>query len=53
MLPIAVAQRQLHALIIELALDALPFLQYPAIAQNPGEQPERFGGFPDQGHRIG
>ena len=48
-LAVAVAKRQLHPFVVELALDAQPFFpQAAAIGQGGGEKPERLGGFPDQ-----
>ncbi len=50
---VAVAKRQLHPFIIELALDLEPFFPQSAGGQDGGKQPERLGGFSDQSRRAG
>jgi hypothetical protein len=52
---IAFAQRELHHLIVETALHAVPLRQKPAAAEMRCEQPERLGGSFDRircGRRV-
>ena len=46
-LAVAVAKRELHHIVFELALDAVPFFREAAAGQSCRKQPERFGRLAD------